>query len=97
MRANLDAAGGYPLSEGVMLALARYVGKQKAHEMIHALAAAARLAGCSFSEAVRSDAAISRLLTQDEIDSLLSADAQLGQCRALVDRLLEAAPKRSAP
>ncbi len=97
MRANLEAAGGLPLSEGVMLALARRVGKQQAHKMIHALAASARLAGCSFSEAVRSDAVISRLLTQDEIDTLLSADAQLGHCRPLVDRLLGPTPKRSAP
>ena len=35
MPANLEAAGGYPLSEGVMLALARRVGKQTAHRMVH--------------------------------------------------------------
>jgi hypothetical protein len=64
--------------------------------LIHALAGSARLAGRSLSEAIKSDAQIRRLLTQDEIEGLLSADAQLGQCRALVDRLLEAPQKRSA-
>lgn len=92
MRANLEAAGGYPLSEGVMLALARRVGKQTAHRMIHSLVGSARLDGLAFSEAIARDSDICRHLTQEELDSLLSVDAQIGQCRALVDRVLGAEP-----
>jgi len=97
MRANLEAAGGYPLSEGIMLALARRVGKQTAHHMVHSLVAAARPAGLSFSEALARDSDIRRLLTQEELDRLLSVDAQIGQCRALVDRVLEMEPGGRAP
>jgi adenylosuccinate lyase len=97
MRANLEAAGGYPLSEGVMLALARRVGKQTAHHMVHSLVASARLDGLSFSEAIARDSDICRLLTHEEIGRLLSVDAQIGQCRALVDRVLEMEPGGRAP
>ena len=89
MRANLEAAGGYPLSEGVMLALARRIGKQTARRMVQSLVASGRLAGLSFSEAIARDSDIGRLLTQEEIGGLLGVDSQIGQCRALVDRVLE--------
>lgn len=97
MRANLEAAGGYPLSEGVMLALARRVGKQTAHRTVHSLVAAARLAGRSFVEAVVEDPEICAHLSREELDSLLSVDAQIGQCRALVDRVLEMESGGRAP
>jgi len=80
-----------------MLALARRVGKQTAHHMVHSLVAAARPAGLSFSEALARDSDIRRLLTQEELDRLLSVDAQIGQCRALVDRVLEMEPGGRAP
>ena len=55
MRANLMANGGFALSEGVMLALARKVGKPAAHRMIMMLAATARREGLSFADAVTRD------------------------------------------
>ncbi len=89
MRANLEASGGYPLSEGVMLALARCVGKQTAHRLIHQLAASARDKGQSFTDAVVSDAEIGAHLNRVELGRLLEFEAQIGQCHALVDRVLE--------
>ena len=97
MRANLEAAGGYPLSEGVMLALARRIGKQTAHRMVQSLVASARLAGLYSPEAIARDSDIGRVLTQEEIDSLLGVNFQIGQCRALVDRVLEMKPGRRTP
>ena len=58
MHANLDATRGYPLSEGVMLALARHIGKQTAHRIIHQLVASARPQGMTFRDAIMSDADI---------------------------------------
>jgi len=96
MRANLEAAGGYPLSEGVMLALARQVGKQTAHRMVHSLVASARRAGQSFVEAVAEDREICAHLTGEELNRLLSVDSQIGKCQALVDRVLGTASGRPA-
>jgi adenylosuccinate lyase len=94
MRANLMANGGFALSEGVMLALARKVGKPAAHRMIMMLAAAARREGLSFADAVMRDQDIRTHLPDAEIARLLDPYAQIGQCIALVDRLLE---RRAAP
>jgi adenylosuccinate lyase len=80
-----------------MLALSRRIGKQTAHRMVHRLVASARLDGLSFSKAIARDRDICRLLSQEEIDLLLSVDAQIGQCRVLVDRVLELGSGRRAP
>ena len=73
MRANLEAAGGYPLSEGVMLALARRIGKQTAHRMVHRAGRPRRGSLDSLSpRPSRETRDICRLLTQEEIDGLLS-------------------------
>jgi adenylosuccinate lyase len=89
MRANLMANGGFALSEGVMLALARKVGKPAAHRMIMMLAETARREGLSFAEAVTRDKDIRNHLLEHEIARLLDPYAQIGQCVALVDRLLD--------
>jgi adenylosuccinate lyase len=94
MRINLEAAGGYPFSEGVMLALARNVGKQTAHRLIHRLVASARSCGQSLRDAIAADNEICAHLNTAELDGLLNAEAQIGQCQALVDRVLGADLRR---
>jgi adenylosuccinate lyase len=97
MRANLEASGGYSLSEGVMLALARHVGKQTAHRLVKCLVAAARPKGQSFIEAVTKDSAITAHLGQDELAKLLDFEAQVGQCKELVDRVLDGVARGAGP
>ena len=36
--AGLEATGGHVLSEGIMLALAKKIGKQTAHELVYNVA-----------------------------------------------------------
>lgn len=88
MRANLVANGGFALSEGVMVALARHIGKQAAHRLVMSLASAAREEGRSFLDAVATDETIGAHLSVDEIARLFDPAAQTGQCIALVDRVL---------
>ena len=90
MRANLDATQGYPLSESVMLALARRIGKQTAYKIVHDLVLSARPHGQSFREAVMGAAEIRAHLNADELERLLDPSAQIGQCQQLVDRVLAA-------
>jgi adenylosuccinate lyase len=93
MRANLEASGGYPLSEGLMLALASKIGKQSAHQAVHRLAIAAQEKGHPLSAAAAADPEICAHLTQEEIAQIFTVEAQIGECRALVDRVLEREPK----
>jgi adenylosuccinate lyase len=88
MRANLEASGGFALSEGVMIALARHIGKPAAHRLVMSVAAAARAERRSFPDAVARDATVRSHLGDDELGRLLDPAAQIGQCVALVDRLL---------
>jgi adenylosuccinate lyase len=93
MRANLVASGAFALSEGIMVALARRIGKPEAHRLVMSLSAAARAEGRSFPDAVARDETIRSYLCDDELARLLDMSEQTGQCVALVDRLLaEKAP-----
>lgn len=97
MCANLEASGGYPMSEGVVLALARHVGKQTACRVVQQLAALARHEGRSLAAAIAGDPTICTHLTQEELDRLFIVEAQIGRCQALVDRVLGRQPGRGAP
>jgi adenylosuccinate lyase len=97
MRANLEVSGGYPLSEGVMLALARRVGNQTARREVQRLVALARHEGRSFAAAIAGDPDICAHLTKEELDRLFTVDAQTGQCQALIDRVLRMQPWSCTP
>jgi adenylosuccinate lyase len=88
MRANLEAADGRICSEAIMLALARKVGKQTAHQMMHRAAQKAAESGQSFCQTIRGDAGISARLSPQVLGPLLDPSRQTGQCQALVDRVL---------
>jgi adenylosuccinate lyase len=88
MRANLEASGGFALSERAMLALAPRTGKETARRIIQRVSAYARREGHSFTEALARDREICACLTKEELDRLAAFDAQTGHCQALVDRIL---------
>jgi adenylosuccinate lyase len=87
MRANLEASQGYVLSEGVMLALAKRIGKQSAHDVVYATAMAAFEAGQPLKAAILANPAITGQLPVEEIEALFDYRRQLGLCPAFVDRV----------
>jgi adenylosuccinate lyase len=88
MRANLEASGGFALSERAMLALAPHIGKETARRVIERVAASARRNGRSFAAALAEDRDICACLTKEELNRLTRFDALMGHCQALVDRVL---------
>jgi adenylosuccinate lyase len=88
MRANLEASGGFALSERAMLALAPHIGKETARRVIQRVAASARRESRSFAAAFAGDRDICAYLTKEELGWLTAFDAQVGHCQALVDRVL---------
>ncbi len=78
MRANLEATGGFVLSEAVMLALAERIGKQSAHTLVYETAMAAHSAGRSFKEAVLDNPQIREQLTPEEIAAIFRLSAADG-------------------
>ncbi|HXW72144.1 MAG TPA: adenylosuccinate lyase family protein [Methylocella sp.] len=88
MRANLEASGGFALSERAMLALASHTGKETARHIIQRVATTARREGRSFAEVLTVDRDICACLTKEELDQLTEFDVQIGHCQVLVDRVL---------
>lgn len=87
MEANLEAGRGYILSEGVMLALARHVGKQTAHEWVYTTAMAAFEANRPLKEAILANEQITASLSPAEIEALFDYRRQIGLCPEFVDRV----------
>jgi adenylosuccinate lyase len=88
MYANLEATGGFVLSETVMLALAKHIGKQSAHTLVYETALAAHRMGQGLKEAVLENPHIRSHLSSDEIEALFDYRQHSGQCAALVNRVL---------
>lgn len=87
MWANLEASQGYVLSEGVMLALAKKIGKQSAHDAVYSTAMAAFEAGRPLKEAILENEQITAHLSVEEIEALFDYRRQLGLCPQFVDRV----------
>ncbi|TFH36508.1 MAG: adenylosuccinate lyase family protein [Anaerolineales bacterium] len=96
MLANLKATQGYVLSEAVMLALAKHVGKQTAHTLVYETAMAAHEAGRPLKEAILEDDGIGAYLSAEEIEGLFDYPQVVGMCPEFVDRVVRLAQEERA-
>lgn len=87
MRHNLDAGGGWLMSERVMLALAEHLGRQEAHDRMHHLSALA--SEYSLAEALQRE--LGDIFDQAAIDELCDPAGYLGASAQLIDGCLERA------
>jgi adenylosuccinate lyase len=92
MRANLDAQGGYPLSEPVMRRIADQVGKHVAHETVYAATMAGLTQGVDLRTALQNAGVVGPDgLSAAELDEALDPAGALGAATAFVDRVLAGA------
>jgi 3-carboxy-cis,cis-muconate cycloisomerase len=79
MRANLDLTAGLINAEAVMLALARSVGRQEAHHLVHAIVDdVLATPGARFDDALIADPRIGDALDPGEVRNLLDPTQYLG-------------------
>ena len=97
MQANLEATGGFVLSEAVMLALAERIGKQSAHALVYETAMNAHTAGRGLKEAILNNPQICAHLSSEEIETLFDYRQHTGQCAAMVDQVLAELGKNDEP
>ena len=95
MRANLDAAGGFPLAEHVSGLLAPAIGAVAAHDLVAEASAAAAAAGLPLRAALLGDAGLRGRLaaagvTAAQVDSALDPAGYLGAAGEFVDAALAA-------
>jgi len=89
MMANLEATKGHILSEGIMLVLARKIGKQSAHDLVYQVTMTAFEENRALKSCLVDNGRVMEHLSLDEIDSLLDYKHQLGLCPQFVDQIVE--------
>lgn len=96
MLRNLERAGGFVLSEAVMMALAERLGRDRAHAHVLRLARAAQACGASFRQAVAEDAEVRRHLSASRLAAALDYRRSLGLAGPFTDRVVRAWARRPA-
>jgi adenylosuccinate lyase len=88
MRKNLDALGGFLLSERVMFALSGKVGKQTAHELVYEASMHGIEQGVSFVDSLMRNERVQAALSKAELDAALDPTTYVGHAPEIVDRVL---------
>jgi len=90
MRKNLDALGGFLLSERVMFALSEKIGKQTAHDLVYEASMHGIEGGLSFEQALMQDSRVAAALTPGELRRTLDPTTYVGLAPRIVDQVLAA-------
>lgn len=93
MRQNLDETHGLIFAEAVSMALAKKIGKAKAHDVVEAACNTSRKDGRHLRDVVDDEPSISKHFSMEEIDVLFDAQNYLGLAEEFVDRVVEASKK----
>jgi len=87
MRKNLGLLDGLLLSEAVMLALARHIGRQRAHEVVYELCMDAVEGQRPLRQLLLEDPRVTPYLGPAELDNLLDPARYTGLAARFVDRV----------
>jgi 3-carboxy-cis,cis-muconate cycloisomerase len=93
MRQNLDETHGLIFAEAVSMALAKKIGKAKAHDVVEAACNTSRKDGRHLRDVVDDEPSINKHFSMEEIDALFDAQNYLGLAEEFVDRVVEASKK----
>ncbi len=88
MRANLDLTNGLIASEAVMMGLAPYLGRERAHDLVYATCRKAIEQHRPLVDLLTENPEISRHLDRAALSRLADPANYLGLAREMVDRVL---------
>src|SRR2546427_828027 len=89
MRANLDSTKGLVVSEAVMMGLAPYLGRERAHDLVYDLCREAIRQDRPLLDLLSENAAITRHVDRKKLSELCDPSNYLGLSGVMVDRVLE--------
>ena len=89
MRANLEITQGQISTEAVMMGLAPYLGRQKAHDLVYDISRQASVSGRSLLDLLAENEEIAASLDRAALAKLLDPAEYLGLSGEMVDRVLE--------
>lgn len=85
---NLHVEQGMIVSERLMLALSKKIGKGAAHQLMYNIGNKSREENSSFEANVRADEGVQVALSKDELDELFSVYSYVGQSELLCQEIL---------
>lgn len=88
MRSNLDALGGFLLSERVMFALSDKVGKQTAHDLVYECSMHGIEHGIAFDRVLMENERVRKALTPEELREVLDPTTYVGRAPQIVDEVV---------
>jgi adenylosuccinate lyase len=88
MRRNLDALGGFLLSERVMFELSEKVGKQTAHDLVYEASMHGIENNLSFEDALMQNPRVKQAMSAAEIKAVLDPATYVGRAPEIVDEVL---------
>ncbi len=88
MRENLDLTNGLIVSEAVMMGLAPYIGRQRAHDLVYDICRKVVETGRPLVELLAENSEISRHLDRGALGKLVDPANYLGLSGEMVDRVL---------
>jgi 3-carboxy-cis,cis-muconate cycloisomerase len=95
MARNLELTQGLIMAEAVMMALAPSLGRQRAHDLVHAAAARSQLGGLRFLDELCAEPLVAAQLSRAELERLLEPASYLGSAGRVVDDVLAEHERRS--
>jgi 3-carboxy-cis,cis-muconate cycloisomerase len=90
MRRNLDLTGGLIVAEAVMMALARHVGRQAAHDVVYGACRAALDKGTTLLAELERNGDVTKHLDKARLAELTDPANYLGSTQVMIDRALGA-------
>lgn len=87
MARNLEITHGTLLAERVMLELGRFIGRQKAHDLIYESAMESYEQNRSFSDVLQDNPLVMTYLTTEQVERLLNPADYVGLAGTFVDRI----------
>jgi 3-carboxy-cis,cis-muconate cycloisomerase len=88
MKANLEATNGLVLTEAVSVALAEFVGRAQAHELMEHAAKKAIQSKKHLRAVLLEMPEVSKHLSDSEVDRLLDPKNYLGSAQEFIERVL---------
>lgn len=93
MMANLQSTRGLIVAEAVMMGLAKYTGRQEAHETVYKACVQAHEKGASLKEVLEGVPEVVAHLGGEELAELCDPTKYLGCCQLMIDELVGTARK----
>ncbi|KAM0188476.1 hypothetical protein ACHAPA_008616 [Fusarium lateritium] len=85
---NLNSTNGLIVAEAVMMGLAPHTGRQEAHDIVYEVCKSSIEDGTAFYDVLKSTDAVSKVLSEEELQSLCDPRNYIGAALSMVDNVL---------